>query len=63
MEIVSGIAAWLDGLDPNFAFLLALPFAVAALGLLADWRDNRSERRRRHVQRLRRTTGGVAHVR
>jgi hypothetical protein len=29
-------ADWLAGLDPAFAFLLALPFAIGALGLLAE---------------------------
>lgn len=29
-------SAWWDSVPPDFAFLLALPFAVAALGLLGD---------------------------
>ena len=30
---------WLSGLDPVFAFMLALPFAVAIAGLAAEyWR-------------------------
>jgi hypothetical protein len=29
-------AQWLAGLDPAFAFLLALPFAIGALGLLGE---------------------------
>ena len=28
--------AWWDTVPPEFAFLLALPFAVAAVGLAAD---------------------------
>ena len=28
---------WYDALDPTFKFLLALPFVVAAAGLLGDW--------------------------
>jgi hypothetical protein len=30
------ILDWLAGLDPEFLFLLALPFAIGALGLLAE---------------------------
>lgn len=30
------LAAWLGDLEPGFAFLLALPFVVAVVGLLAD---------------------------
>lgn len=29
-------SAWWDTVTPSFAFLLALPFAVAAAGLLGD---------------------------
>jgi len=29
--------AWWAALTPEFAFLLALPFAVASLGLLREW--------------------------
>ncbi len=29
-------AAWWASVSPEFAFLLALPFVVAALGLVAD---------------------------
>lgn len=29
------MAAWWDSVPPEFAFLLALPFAVAAIGLMA----------------------------
>ena len=28
---------WDDALDPTFKFLLALPFIVAAAGLLGEW--------------------------
>lgn len=30
---------WLESLPPEFLFLFALPFVVAAVGLLADRRD------------------------
>lgn len=33
---------WLANLDGEFAFLLVLPFAVAAAGLLAELRGRRS---------------------
>jgi hypothetical protein len=60
------ILEWLAGLDPEFAFLLALPFAIGALGLLAGrlqaprGRDatapERSDaQRREHRSRLRTT--------
>ncbi len=35
--MLAEIAAWLRSLDPTFAFLLALPFMVAAAGLLGEW--------------------------
>jgi hypothetical protein len=35
-------SAWWQSVPPTFAFLLALPFAVAAAGLLAEgWRQSR----------------------
>jgi hypothetical protein len=38
---------WLRGLPADFAFLLALPFIVACVGLLGDWfRRRRSLRRK-----------------
>ncbi len=36
MDILTELAAWLGDLEPAFAFLLALPFAVAAAGLAAE---------------------------
>jgi hypothetical protein len=33
MQAVNELWGWLAGLDPTFAFLLALPFAIGALGL------------------------------
>jgi hypothetical protein len=35
MTTVNELWSWLAGLDPTFAFLVALPFAVGALGLAA----------------------------
>lgn len=34
--MVAAFLEWFAGLDPVFAFLLVLPFAVAAAGLLAE---------------------------
>jgi hypothetical protein len=36
MNIVNDLLDWLRALPPEFAFLLAIPFLVAAAGLLAD---------------------------
>jgi hypothetical protein len=35
---------WLVALEPGFAFLLCLPFGVAAAGLLRYWFDHRKPR-------------------
>ena len=35
------LMAWWDSVPPEFVFLLALPFVVAALGLFAAWRERR----------------------
>jgi hypothetical protein len=61
MDTIAGIGRWLADLDPNFAFLLALPFAVAAAGLISGWLQTRD--RRRQQDSTRRTGGRVAHVR
>lgn len=39
-------AAWWRTVPPAFAFLLALPFAVAAVGLLGELLGNGRARRR-----------------
>ena len=36
MNTVNELLEWLRALPPEFAFLLAIPFHVAAAGLLAD---------------------------
>ena len=36
MNLVTDLIDWLASLPADFAFLLALPFLVAAAGLLAD---------------------------
>jgi hypothetical protein len=33
MQAVNELWSWLAGLEPTFAFLVALPFAIGALGL------------------------------
>lgn len=38
------LAAWWATVPPEFAFLLAVPFAVAALGLAARGSDDPDER-------------------
>jgi hypothetical protein len=63
MDIIADTGRWLAGLDPTFAFLLALPFAVGAAGLLAGWLETRSKRRQRQGDRLRRAAGDIAQVR
>lgn len=47
MDLIADIGAWLTALDPAFAFLLALPFAVAAAGLIALRSEQRAPRRER----------------
>jgi hypothetical protein len=63
MDLIGEIGRWLAELEPSFAFLLALPFAVGAIGLLVEWRQTREQRRRRHTARAHRAPGGVAPVR
>ena len=43
MDYVRELVQWLQALPGDFAFLLALPFAVAAAGLWADRRRTRRE--------------------
>ena len=63
MEIIADFERWLADLDPSFAFLLALPFVIAAVGLLVEWREARRTRHAPRGDRLRGAAGGVAHVR
>ena len=37
MNELRDTVAWYDALEPTFKFLFALPFIVAATGLLSDW--------------------------
>lgn len=36
MDTLTSLFAWLERLDPAFAFLLAVPFIVAACGLAVE---------------------------
>ena len=62
MEVVNELWTWLAGLDPTFAFLVALPFAIGAVGLAAlGFERARVERPRRASVPAERT-GRHAHV-
>jgi hypothetical protein len=66
MDIIADLGRWLAGLEPAFAFLLALPFVVAAAGLLAfrfESRGKRREQRERRSAAIARASGRPAHVR
>lgn len=36
IETAESLLRWAQALDPGFAFMLALPFVVAAAGLVAE---------------------------
>jgi hypothetical protein len=63
MDFIADFGRWLVDLDPVFAFLFALPFAVAAAGLLALRRESRAQRRERRAAAVQRVSGRPAHVR
>lgn len=60
MQAINELWTWLAGLDATFAFLVALPFAIAALGLAALALE-RVERPRRKAARAERA-GTAVHV-
>jgi hypothetical protein len=37
MGELNELLTWYDSLDPTFTFLFALPFIVAAAGLITEW--------------------------
>lgn len=42
LEMIEALVDWIDALPPGVAFLFALPFLIAAIGLAADaWRARR----------------------
>jgi hypothetical protein len=43
--LMQELMEWLGALSPEFAFLLVLPFAVAAAALAAEWVRHRRSRR------------------
>ena len=43
MNLISELLDWLQALPADFAFLLALPFAVGAAGLAAEWYRRRGK--------------------
>ena len=45
MTLAQELWHWLVGLDPSFAFLLGLPFMVAAAGMLRFGFDRWDQRR------------------
>ena len=63
MDIIADLGRWLVELEPVFAFLLALPFVVAAAGLLAARLESRGKRRERRSAAIERASGRPAHVR
>ena len=63
MDVIADLGRWLAALEPSFAFLLALPFLVAAAGLLALRLEPRAKRRERRSGAIERAPGRPAHVR
>ncbi len=51
MNLVTDLIDWLASLPADFAFLLALPFLVAAAGLLADRHGRRTANQRAKSRR------------
>lgn len=63
MDFIADFGQWIAELEPAFAFLLALPFAVAAAGLVALRHESRARRREHRAAALGRMSGRAAHVR
>jgi hypothetical protein len=63
MAFIADFGRWLAELDPVFGFLCALPFAVAAAGLMAVRLGTRPTQRSRRAMAPRRASGRPAHVR
>lgn len=52
--MIEELGTWFDSLSAEFAFLLALPFIVAAAAFAGDWVRRRRSRRDRPQARLER---------
>jgi len=63
MALIADFGRWLAEVDPVFGFLCALPFAVAAAGLLAVRPSTRSTHGSRRAPAPQRVSGRPAHVR
>lgn len=62
MEAVNALWSWLADLDPTFTFLVALPFAIAALGLAALGFEREEAERPHRTSARAAPTGPHAHV-
>jgi hypothetical protein len=62
MEAIIELWNWLAELEPTFAFLLALPFAIAALGLAALGLDHKRVARPRRAGVRAERAGPHVHV-
>jgi hypothetical protein len=62
MQAVNDLWSWLAGLDPTFAFLVALPFAIGALGLAALALERRRVERPRRASVRAERSGPHVHV-
>jgi len=62
MDIMNELWSWLAGLDPTFAFLVALPFAIGALGLAAIASDRKRVERSRGASVHAERSGAHVHV-
>jgi len=62
MEAIDEMWAWLASLDPTFAFLVALPFAIGALGLAALALERKRVERPRRAGAPAERVGRHAHV-
>ena len=63
MDFIADFGRWLAELEPVFALLFALPFVVAAAGLMAVRLETRENRRARRAADPQRLSGRPAHVR
>jgi hypothetical protein len=62
MNAMNELWSWLASLDPTFAFLVALPFAIGALGLAALACERKRVERPRPAAARAERAGRHAHV-